>query len=256
MNIPYRSRLLALIFLSAAVFFTGCTQQWIPGGVPPPQGSGKALPTFTPVLSISTLGPGISDTGEKAATPAAATLLPSATVGSKVDAACLVGIWEVQELSQAMAGSYAQSGSSLQLQGVEGAAFYQFTVDGLMKITFDQIQATFSGSLDGRPVTVRQSIDGSATASYRIDVVEEQLILSDFGDSGILFSLAINQQVLVEGNLPIWQAFTSTIPGEEGAQPLPPVHFARTSMDCQGDHLRIRAVAPVPGPVIVLRRVQ
>lgn len=242
MSYPYRRHFLSLILLAAVLLTSACSRSWVPYG---------ALQPTPPSPD-----PGIFDTGLPAGAVAATSQPPTLTARPAVDAACLEGAWQVVDLSRAMADSYAQSESTLLLQQVEGAANYEFSADGLMKITYAQLAATFSGTLDERPVSVRQSIDGSATAKYQIDPVETQLILSDFGDSGILFSLAINQQVLVEGDLPIWQAFTSAISTGESGQPALVVQSARVSVNCQGDSLNIQAVDPVPGPQIELRRMK
>ena len=248
MRILYRIRILTLFLIAAVLFNAGCSRGWSPNSVPLPQGSGRTPSEQALVHTSTPPAPGIFDTGQGAAAP-------TPTAGWSVDPTCLAGAWQVVDLSRAMADSYARSESTFQLQQMEGAAYYEFTTDGGMRITFDHMAADFSGILDGRQVVIRQSIDGSATARYSIDPVEAQLILSNFGDSGILFSLAINQQVLVEGGLPIWQAFTSAISPAESEHTAPPVQSARAAVDCAGDSLRIRAVDPVPGPEIELHRV-
>lgn len=256
MNFYVRLRSLALLVLILVLFAAGCSRPMTPVDLPTLPDRAQNPPAAAVVQTPTLPEPGISETGQLDATLTPTRPPPTTTVDPRVDAACLVGNWEVVDLPQAMADSYAQSGSSLQLQQVEGSAFYAFTADGSMKITFAQMAATLTGTLDNRAVTARQSIDGSATARYNLDRVEKQLILSDFGGSGILFSLAINQQVLVEGDLPIWRAFTSAISGGAESQPATEVQYARVSMDCQADRLLLRAVDPVSGPEITLRRVQ
>jgi hypothetical protein len=230
MNHPFRSLLLALTLATLVMIGVGCSQPWALDG------------SQTPSELTA------SHSGEELANP-------SATVRSIFDPACLVGAWQVNDLEQAMTDSYAQSQSTLQLQQVEGQAFYEFAPDGTMKIIFDQLAATLAGDLDNRPVTARQSMDGSATARYRVDMLEKKLVFYEFGGDGIRLSLSINQQTLVEGDLPIWSAFTSAVSGDEdGQQQQPVVQSSRVAFECEGDWMKIQAVDPLPGPEVELQR--
>lgn len=171
----------------------------------------------------------------------------------KVDPACLVGKWQVSDLPVAMAQSYSQSGSSLQLQGVDGQATYNFDGNGNMTIAFSHLIATFMGTIDNRDVTAQQGLDGSGTARYQVNPVEGQAVFSDFGGQGLLSTLDINGQRIAEGNIPVWRAFTSSL-SDDTTTPPSLVEYSRASVRCDNDTMTIQAVEPLPGPVVNLSR--
>ena len=73
-----------------------------------------------------------------------------------------------------------------------------------MTIDFSHLSATLEGMVDQRQVTAQQSLNGSATAYYQVDLAENQIIISDFGGEGVQFGLDINGQRVTEGNLPAY----------------------------------------------------
>lgn len=163
----------------------------------------------------------------------------------------MLGVWQAADLSQALESSLARVGSGLALQQVEGQALYEFTEGGGMKLTFQHLVATLAGQVDGREMTATQTLDGAGSARYTVDEASRQVQLSDFGGAGIRFALDINGQRLAEGSLPVWSMFATGQPVAENQ-----VQSSRWSADCGGDTLELRAIDPVAGPEVQLRRVR
>ncbi len=233
----------------------------LPGSALLPQSANgpvtQALPAQNPpVLSqiptrVSTIAPAIPTEMQ----PAQPTLTPTSLI-PLLGQSCLVGTWQVTNIAQSMSASLAQNQPGLQLQRVDGQAIYQFSADGNMKLTYQRLSYTLSGTVENHPVTARQSLDGTATAHYDVDAGNHQIVLTNFGDSDIQIGLDINGQRLVEGSLPIWQAFTSGLAGQTNSSAAPPVLSSRANATCTVDKLVIQAAAPAPGPEVDLKRVQ
>ena len=236
----------------------------LPGGVIPAQpyaapGAEQPtlppLPTLVPTISLPTLAP-LSSAEPALPMPTLAppdTAAPEPTSANTLDAACLTGMWQVTDLQQAMAGSLAASGSTLLLERVDGRAVYVFGADGGMSLTYEQLTAALSGTVENRPVNVLQSLNGAATARYTVDPAAGVIEMSAFGGDGIRSSLSINGQTLAEGSLPVWLAFTRG-QAQPGAEPTV-VQSSRAAAACQGNTLILQALEPVPGPPLRLERV-
>jgi hypothetical protein len=265
MNIVHKLRLapgiLALALLVAGcglqipdlTTVTGDTDQAVPGSVVAGGQGWKVMPS--PTL---TLTPGATATRWPSAVPsqtASATPVPTETpVPLALDPACLVGTWEAANLAQAMAESIPMTEGGLKLEGVEGQVQYIFSQDGTMEIRYQRLAALMTGLVDGREVRVVQTLEGSGTASYQVDPQLGIISLSAFGGDGIISSLSINEQVLAEGSLPVWQAFTAgPVEADPNASP-PDVQISRAAGFCQGDALTLQAVEPIPGPLVNLFR--
>ncbi len=235
------------------------------------------LAACTPDLFLNNpaaVTPNPSSNNNETAVPGTVQLLqtvtsaPTPTVPQFVlDQTCLEGEWQVTDLNQAMNQSFNQVHGSLQLEKVAGRMLYSFLASGQMRIAFNHLTATFNGQVDQRQVTAAQSLDGSATADYQLDATEGQLTLTDFGGDGMQFSLMINDQLLAQGSLPAWQAFTasqavvaaaatSASSQNNGQQATSAVESARVSVTCTGDQMTIQALQPIPGPILNLERVQ
>jgi hypothetical protein len=170
-----------------------------------------------------------------------------------LDPTCLVGKWEVSNIQQMMYESYLQSQSALQLENIGGHAIYEFDAEGKMTIFFIRLAASLSGEMDGREMRVYQQIDGSAVAQYTFDTKTSRIFLTSFGGDGVLFSLDINDQRLLEGDLPSWRVFTSDLTSGIG-KPTSLVEYAQVQVDCSADSMTIQSVDPLPGPTVHLKR--
>lgn len=170
-----------------------------------------------------------------------------------VDQRCLAGRWEAVGLEQVIARSVNRPDAGLHLDGVEGRVVYAFDGKNQMQIRYEDLVASFSGVLDGQEMVVRQFYDGTATAQYQVDLVKNELVLSDFGDEEIFTALEINGQRLVEGGLPVWRVLTSSSGGPDN-QASQPIVYSVASLACMGDDMLIQSRQPFPGPVIILYR--
>lgn len=265
-NISARRPVGLLILLAALTgLFGACSPQASQGGSSRiPDTSVKSTATAKanrlPVVTVSAqqrTQPAALPSPSLYASPTA-TSAPTDTVTpqpqvAKVDPACLVGTWQVANLPDAMSQSYAQSGSTLQLQTVDGRATYAFDANGSMTITFSHLDATFTGNIDNHDVTARQGLDGSGTAHYQVNSDEGQVIFSDFGGQGLLSTLDINGQRIAEGNIPVWRAFSSSLTNDNSA-PASLIEYSRAAVTCQNNAMTIQAIEPLPGPAVTLTR--
>jgi len=170
-----------------------------------------------------------------------------------LDSQCLVGRWEVADLQRMIGGTHERTDASLALESVYGRVVYTFDSRGDMTISYESMVASFSGTVDGQGMRVRQFYEGAATAQYLVEPAASELVLSGFGDEDIYTALEINDQRLVEGSLPLWRAFTSSLTAPEGRVNNPLV-YSIASITCQGDTLTIQTREPHSGPLVVLNR--
>lgn len=222
----------------------------LPNATLPPFTNGEALPTLVPTITLPT------------AVPPAATLPPTGAQpapqnsGQPVSAACMVGTWQVADLNQVMADSLAQSGASLTLEAVEGRALYQFNADGELILLYDKLSARMAGQVEGQPVVVTQLLDGSGTARYTLDENTGELVMSGFGGDGIQSRLVVNDQVLAEGSVAVWQALAGQLSGSTAQEVGAALDETRAAVTCSGDSLVIQSLKPVPSPPVRLERVR
>jgi hypothetical protein len=179
-----------------------------------------------------------------------------------LDAACLVGNWQVADLTSSMAESGERTGSPLRVSAVNGAIRYHFAADGQMQLTFDKLEVRMEGVVEGEPVSAVNRLQGSASASYQIDALEQEITLSRFGGDGIHFQVEINEQLLTEGDFPAWRALSSAVNGGSTSHagdtttPTRVIEQSRAAVQCAGDQMTIQALDPLPGPQVGLRRVE
>lgn len=187
------------------------------------------------------------------------TQVPATPTSIILTTSCLVGSWTIADLPQAISDSYSRSQSSLQLMGVQGDTFYTFHEDGSMEIVFNNLIASLAGTIEGKEIKARNLMFGTATAQYRVNEKNREIVFSVFGGDGIQFATEINGQVLAQGNFPTWRAFSSNLAGSSPnlpiAGPTRVVSEAYAAIVCSGDDMRLQAIDPIPGPEVKLRRV-
>ncbi|NLG98465.1 MAG: hypothetical protein GX491_13990 [Chloroflexi bacterium] len=270
MSILFPAARLALIYLALVGVLTGCARAGQPAG---PVDSADPVPA--PELSSSYSSASPSDTANRYTpvplTGGAAgknlfarvpgqlhrpqetqTAVPAVT---GLDPSCLTGEWQVADPDLAAAQTFEHTQSNFRLDKIDGQTLYTFSGDGTMEIRFRQLSATLSGTVDDLPVTVNQTVDGSATARYQVDSEGEQIVLTDFGGEGIYFTLSINGQTLASGDFPVWRALASSLSGGSEVHPTPLVKYSRAAASCAGDRMTIQAVDPLQGPEVQLKRV-
>jgi hypothetical protein len=209
----------------------------------------------TMIFGCARLQPSSVDTTGTTASQYANNLGYTPVKVSILDSACLVGKWNVSNLQQVMYESYLHSQSAFQLENINGQAVYEFDTQGTMTIYLVRLAASMNGEVDKQKIRVYQEIDGSATALYTIDQKSSRLFLTGFGGDGVLFSLDINGQRLLEGDLPSWRAFTSDLTSGIG-KPTSLVDYAYVQVECNEDVLTIQSIDPLPGPLVQLKRMQ
>jgi len=174
--------------------------------------------------------------------------------------ACLVGNWMVADLPGSLAKSYSRVESPLALNSVEGETRYVFGADGSLEIRFENLVITLSGTVEEKEIVARNIMVGMATARYRLNPGNREIVFSNFGGDGIQFATEINGQVLAQGNFPSWRAFSSNLTGGSPtiptAGPTRVVNESFAAITCAGDDMRLQTIDPLPGPEVQLRRIE
>lgn len=273
MSIKFPAARLALIYLALVGVLTGCAYAGLQarpdgaGPVPTPRlssfySSAHSSDSINRHTPVPLTGGAKGEIGESrfARVPGqlprprdTQTAVPAVT---GLDPFCLAGEWLVADPDSAAAQSFDDTQSDFRLDRVDGQVLYTFSSDGMMEISFRQLSATMSGTVENLPVIVNQTVDGSATARYQVDSEGEQIVLTDFGGEGIYFTLSINGQTLASGDFPVWRALASSLSGGSEVHPTPLVKYSRASVLCADDRMTIQAVDPLQGPEIQLKRVQ
>jgi hypothetical protein len=180
---------------------------------------------------------------------------PTSTPAPALDTACLQGEWVITNMQETISDVNAMKGSSLRVTEIGGTAIYRFLPDGEMEIEFDRLTVSFSGMVDGKPISARDRMDGVATANYRVDGTQEVITFTNFGGDDITFIIHVDGKLLAEGSLPAWKIFSS-VTGQQRASASRTVTHARASAECSGADLTIQALDPIPGPAVRLTKVR
>jgi hypothetical protein len=173
---------------------------------------------------------------------------------------CMVGNWTVADLQRSMIESHARSNSPLVIQSVEGETRYAFRPGGILEISFENLVTTLSGVIEGKDIQARSRMTGVATAEFSVNAQFNEVVFSNFGGDGIVFTTEINGQVLGQGNFPAWRAFSSNLAGNSPemptAGPTRVVNQSYAAVTCVRDEMRLQTIDPTPGQEVKLRRIE
>ncbi len=108
--------------------------------------------------------------GSSAATPAVGqpvTLVTSPPGQAASGAECIVGTWELADLSDYMKSVVPDAGGTLTYQGMSGSARYIFGTDGKAQIEADSLQVSYkmSGGVD---LDFQVGFNGTGSADYTV----------------------------------------------------------------------------------------
>ncbi len=108
--------------------------------------------------------------GSSAATPAAGQpestpAAPPAQAASGAE--CIVGTWELTDLSEYMKSVVPDTGGTLTYQGTSGSARYIFGADGKAQIQADNLQVSYKMGA-GINLDFQVGLNGSGTADYTV----------------------------------------------------------------------------------------
>lgn len=117
-----------------------------------------SVPTSVPVAPTATPLPTAVPTATTAPT---ATPVPPATGN-----ACLVGTWELSDMSQYMQSVMATSGSAVSLVGQSGRITYVFGADGSAKVTAQDFTMKMAMTVEKLTFELDVVMSGGATSTY------------------------------------------------------------------------------------------
>lgn len=153
-----------LMGLILALMLTACagnTATATPAAPASPATSAPAptsVPTSVPVAPTATPVPTAVPTATTAPT---ATPVPPATGN-----ACLVGTWELSDMSQYMQSVMATSGSAVSLVGQSGKITYVFGADGSAKVDAQDFTMKMAMTVEKLTLELDVVMSGGATSTY------------------------------------------------------------------------------------------
>ncbi len=182
---------LMLIGLIALLMVTACGG---PAATPAP--AAPAASTMPAVAAATrapapTSVPTVAPTATPTATPVpTATPAPTATPLPPSNSACLVGTWELSDMSQYMQSVIAQSGGAVEFVGQTGRITYVFGADGSAKVDAQDFSMKMSMTVEKLTFELNITISGGATSTFT--ATDETVTFSDGELRGLKFSATMN----------------------------------------------------------------
>ena len=198
--------------LAAMLLVTACNGNAVATSAPVP-------PTAVPTTPAPTRTPQPTNTPKPTNTPA-----PTSTPTPISGAACLVGKWQVEDLSRYLASLAVQG----QVLGESGPITYQFDKSGQARVTVDHFTMKMKAPVQGLSLNLNVIIDGDATARYTASQSNE-LAFSNVQLDGVTVSAGTGKRELFAGT-----------PGEMADMfglSLDPL-FNTSTYSCRGDTLK------------------
>jgi len=227
-------RSIVFIALTSLLLLTACNRS-------APVTSAPALPTAVPptVAPTATAGPTFTPTSTSTPKPTN-TPPPTYTPTPISGAACLIGQWQVEDLSSYLASLAVQG----QVLSESGPITYQFDKSGQARVTVDHFTMKVKVPVQGLLLNLNVVIDGDATARYTTDQ-SNQLAFSDVQLDGLTVSAGTGKRELFSG--------TPTEMADLFGLSLDPL-FNTSMYDCRVDTFKYR---PLPeASAVILKRIQ
>jgi hypothetical protein len=175
------SRAAVPVMLATMLLLTACTSSAVATSAPVPS-------TVGPTTPAPTRTPQPTSTPRPTNTPA-----PTSTPTPISGAACLIGKWQVEDLSTYLA-SLAVPG---QVLSESGPITYQFDKNGQARVTVDQFTMKVKAPVQGFTLNLNVVIDGAAAAHYT--AISDQLAFSDMQLDGLTVSAGTGKRELFSG---------------------------------------------------------
>ena len=208
--------------LVAMLFLTGCNSNVITLAVPAPTLAATVTPSPTRTPR-PTSTPAPTNTPKPTNTPT-----PTYTPTPISGAACLVGAWNVEDLSSYLAALTGGTNTQAQVLSGSGPITYRFATQGRARVTVDQLAMKLKVPVRGLSLNLTVTIDGDAAAGYTAGN-SNQLEFSQVQLDGLTVSAKLGKQELFAGT-----------PGEMAdlvgfsLEPL----FSAAAYDCRADTLK------------------
>lgn len=197
--------------LAIMLLLTACTGSAVATSAP-------VVPTAAPTTPAPTRTPQPTSTLRPTNTPA-----PTSTPTPISGAACLVGKWQVEDLSSYIA-SLAVPG---QVLDESGPVTYQFDRNGQVQVTVDHFVMKVKAPVQGFTLNLNVVIDGEVTARYT--GTADQLAFADVQLDGLTVSAGTGKRTLFSG--------TPTEMADLFGLSLDPL-FNTSPYSCRGDVLK------------------
>ena len=169
---------------------------------------------------------------------------PTVTAAPATGATCLVGMWQVTDMSDYFAAVMSKTKTNATIVGQNGQLLYTFTPDGHATIEAQSFQEEIQAKVQGFPLDMVIAMNGDATSTYTHTLTTITFAHPD--NSRFKISATVNGQ----------EMFGATTPDEMAAAfGLSADPKYNTSVyECDGDTLRI--TPPVQNAhAIVLKRI-
>jgi len=170
------------VMLAAMLFLTACTGSAVATSAPVP-------PTAVPATSAPTRTPQPTSTPKPTNTPA-----PTSTPTPISGAACLIGEWQVEDLSSYLTSLAVQG----QVLSESGPITYRFDAQGQARVTIDHFTMKVKVPVQGLSLNLTVIIDGDATARYTASH-SNQLTFSNVQLDDLTVSAGTGKQELFAG---------------------------------------------------------
>ena len=181
----YRSILIGLITILMLTACGGSSPAATPAA---PVAAATSAPAARPTaLPTATTAPTASPTATPVPT---ATPAPTATPLPPSNSACLVGTWELSDMSQYMQSVIAQSGGAVEFVGQTGRITYVFGADGSAIVDAQDFTMQMSMTVEKLTFELNITISGGATSTFT--ATDEKVTFSDGELRGLKFSATMN----------------------------------------------------------------
>ena len=183
------------ILFALTLFLAACNRPVPIASAPvqPTVAHATIAPTVTPTAT-----PQPTNTPTQTSTPRPTnTPTPTFTPTPVSGAACLVGNWQVDDLSTYLAALTGGTNTQAQVLSESGPITYHFDAQGQARVTLDRFAMKMKVPLQGLPLTLNITIDGDATAGYT--GASDQLAFSNVRLDGLTVSAKLGKQEVFSG---------------------------------------------------------
>ena len=154
-----------------------------------PAAATTAPATTTAPTAVPTVAP-TATTAPTPTTAPTATSAPTATPLPASGGACLVGTWELVDLSVYMQSVFAQSGGAVTFAGQTGRIVYTFGADGTAHVDAQDFTMQMAMAVEKLTFDINVIISGAADSQYT--ATDDQITFSNGELKGLKISATMN----------------------------------------------------------------
>lgn len=205
---------------------------------------------LVPVATLAATSASHSATAESTQPPAPTATVaptdppaPTATAAPATGATCLVGTWELTDMSDYFASVMSQAENIASIVGTNGRMLYTFTADGRALVKSEGFQEIIEIASQGLKLEMILTVSGEASSAYTSTA--KTFTFSDLDNSRFKLSATLNGQ----------EMFTDTTPDEMAAafgvsnDP----KYNTSAYECDGDTLKTTPPVQIARAIILQR---